>query len=71
MDNKKYILQETSNNGKLLPSFVVLLNNGTDYYLTYDDAKATRFDTIGEAMKKSVEFKEKKNNLYKAVAVYS
>lgn len=66
---KRYILQEILNN-KPVQSFVVLLNNGTDYYLTYDYTQATRFDTIGDAMKKSVEFRIKKNGNYKAVSVY-
>lgn len=61
---KKYILRSTGNSNFM---FVVALKNV--YYLTHNPNDATRFNTIGDAMKKSVQIKEKDNMLFQAVPV--
>lgn len=48
---KKYILKSVTDNEDCC--FVVLLKNV--YYFTHSVVDATRFDTIGDAMRKSVE----------------
>lgn len=67
MDNieKKFILCLNENHQKL---FVV--DNQSFYYLTYNPNDATRFNAIGDAMKKSVEIQNKDGYLFQVISIF-
>lgn len=70
---RKYILRHetTRDNNTKEYSFVVLMNNNL-FYLTYNPNDATRFDSIGDAMKKIAEINEKNaSSGYKVIDVWN
>lgn len=64
---KKYILRSVRQSPFGYVMFVVSLKYL--YYFTSNPDDATRFETIGEAMEKSVIIKERNNMLFQVVPV--
>lgn len=66
---KKHILRSVPNdkNEKDFQFVVVLENN---YYFTHNPDDATRFDNIGDAMKKSIEIYDEHKRKFQVFPVY-
>lgn len=65
----KYVLRSlTDEKNENYFMFVSYLGDNV-YYLTWNPKNATRFDTIGDAMKKSAEIYEKDKRRFQAIPV--